>query len=228
MTTCSFLESNNLETTPKTWSLLGWWFQIFFYFHPYLAISTNILQLSWNHQNSSGHFFVSEKFVLKSEDVDITGWMDVEWCLFFLILRNGFPHLSFEKRSTLKKDGIGEKKTSEVFTLTISLSLYNFSLGLLHGVGIFIPPFKGWSPFPISHVARSRSLFDVCQVISVFWVVVFLFYIVSWHFLPAFFLGHSCRWKKHVTSWHRLKLSWFRGVFESLPYRGFLLDFFQQ
>ena len=83
--------------------------------------------------------------------------------LVFLILRNGFPHLSFEKRSTLKKDGIGEKKTSEVFTLTISLSLYNFSLGLLHGVGIFIPPFKGWSPFPISHVARSRSLFDVVR-----------------------------------------------------------------
>ena len=111
-----------------------------------------------------------------------------------------------------------EKRRLAKFSLSLSLSLYKFSLGLLHGVGIFVPPFTGWSHFPISHMVRSRSLFDVCQVISVFWVVVFLFYIVSWHFLLAFFLGHRCRWKKHVTSWHRLKLSWFRGVFESLDF----------
>ena len=31
----------------------GWWFQIFFYFHPYLGqipILTNIFQMGWNHQ----------------------------------------------------------------------------------------------------------------------------------------------------------------------------------
>ena len=38
-----------LEITKK----IGWWFQRFFYFHPYLGkipILTNIFQLGWNHQ----------------------------------------------------------------------------------------------------------------------------------------------------------------------------------
>ena len=35
------------------WPFSGWWFQIFFYFHPYLGkipILTNIFQRGWNHQ----------------------------------------------------------------------------------------------------------------------------------------------------------------------------------
>ena len=42
--------------TPKSSILIGfsrWWFQTFFYFHPYLGkipILTNIFQMGWNHQ----------------------------------------------------------------------------------------------------------------------------------------------------------------------------------
>ena len=37
----------------KPLKITGWWFQIFFYFHPYLEkvpILTNIFQMGWNHQ----------------------------------------------------------------------------------------------------------------------------------------------------------------------------------
>ena len=42
-----------LESEAMVMRMTGWWFQIFFYVHPYLGkipILTNIFQMGWNHQ----------------------------------------------------------------------------------------------------------------------------------------------------------------------------------
>ena len=92
---------------PITWSLLGWWFQIFFIFTPTwpfrriffnwvettkirVDIFSLVKSLFWSRRMSTAQ--------------DGCRWGDVEWCFVFLNVKgHGFPHLSFEKRSNLKK-----------------------------------------------------------------------------------------------------------------------------
>ena len=72
-------------------TITRWWFQIFFYFHPYLgkwSNLTNIFQMGWNHQLDQFSGFrvsfrrckkdsVTRLWVTKGEVLSLVGYVDV-------------------------------------------------------------------------------------------------------------------------------------------------------